>query len=341
MFDGTGLEMTVNSTPDPLFEYLLGECQDLGLSKSFLYDLMSSSLLGPVDDLTSRPSKGFRAELVELGFRLGGADLTHAETVELCRECGKVVELLHAGSLAIDDIEDGSQERRGQPALHRRYGMPIALNAGNWLYFWPLALVGRLCLSHERELQIYRSYHETMLRAHMGQALDVGVPIDGVPREHIYETCLKSLELKSGALTAFAIALGAMAAGADEDEVKVVNEFGSHFGIALQMFDDLGNLLSESSKRFEDLQLRRPSWIWACLAKYGSESHWQGFQAAVSKLPHTELLKTWLGDNEPFLKLCRERAGEFLKDSLKLLGEPNEPIRKLAALGERLTHSYG
>jgi hypothetical protein len=52
-----------------------------------------------------------------------------------------VVEFIHAGSLVVEDIEDGSRIRRGRVALHVRYGMPVALNAGNWLYFWPFELL--------------------------------------------------------------------------------------------------------------------------------------------------------------------------------------------------------
>jgi geranylgeranyl pyrophosphate synthase len=125
-----------------------------------------------------------------------------------CRIGAEVVELIHAGSLVVDDIEDGSRIRRGKPALHMRYGLPIALNAGNWLYFWPLELVKALELPSETTLSVYEYYHETLLRAHFGQAIDLGSRVDKLPQNCVAEVCRASMALKSGALMGFAMVLG-------------------------------------------------------------------------------------------------------------------------------------
>ena len=55
----------------------------------------------------------------------------------------RMFEIIHAGSMIVDDIEDDSSERRGAPAVHRLHGLPLALNAGNWMYFAPFRLVER------------------------------------------------------------------------------------------------------------------------------------------------------------------------------------------------------
>ena len=47
-----------------------------------------------------------------------------------------LVEIIHAGSLIVDDIEDGSTQRRGAPCRPPAYGVPLALNGANWMYFW-------------------------------------------------------------------------------------------------------------------------------------------------------------------------------------------------------------
>src|SRR5882672_12429895 len=121
---------------------------------------LEETLLTPVSDILGRPSKRFRAKLVQLGCLLTSqySDLTDAEH-ELCLRFGDLVESLHAGSLVVDDIEDQSQMRRGQPALHLKYGLPVALNAGNWLYFWPLEVIGRLGLPADKENTIFRLFH--------------------------------------------------------------------------------------------------------------------------------------------------------------------------------------
>src|SRR5512142_2931568 len=80
------------------------------------------------------------------------ASVLSALLQQLPAELIGIVEGLHLGSLIIDDIEDESSTRRGGPTLHRQIGVPNALNAGNWLYFWPALLVPRLKLGPDREL---------------------------------------------------------------------------------------------------------------------------------------------------------------------------------------------
>ena len=99
--------------------------------------LLDEALNRPAEQFLSRCGKRIRASLVNESFRAaGGID-------EPCREIAEGIELLHAGSLIIDDIEDGSSLRRGEPTLHRQIGIPLALNTGNWMYFQALEkLVG-------------------------------------------------------------------------------------------------------------------------------------------------------------------------------------------------------
>jgi geranylgeranyl pyrophosphate synthase len=48
---------------------------------------------------------------------------------------GAIGEVLHNGSLVIDDIEDKSDFRRSKPCLHKIVGEDIAINAGCYMYF--------------------------------------------------------------------------------------------------------------------------------------------------------------------------------------------------------------
>lgn len=320
-------------------------------------DLVEKTLLQPLEDLFSRPSKKIRGQIVEIGYLLSGKkalqeELTEAEK-ELCRHCSLALEALHAGSLVVDDIQDGSKVRRGKPTLHLTYGIPIALNAGNWLYFWPMEKIKSLGLPPERELRVYQLFHDTLLRAHCGQAIDVGVPIHTLPQERIYSVCMASLELKSGALMALAMMLGAIVAGADQSRIDAIEKFGNRFGIALQMFDDLGNLLAkpdpnqQESKRHEDLMLRRPSWIWAVAASHLKPEDFKAFMRAVDQLPEEEALMTWLSQNS-FPKEARSQALSHMNLSLEELEKqlewsPREikGLEFLKQLGERLSKAYG
>lgn len=279
-------------------------------------EVVSTVLFRPLGDLMSRPGKKIRGRLVELGFQLANDNqVVESYQVDALRKLMEGVELLHAGSLAVDDVQDGSKVRRGQPSLHMKYGLPISLNIGNWLYFWPLEIVNRLNLPEADELRIYRIYHRTLLRAHMGQAMDVGVPIDTLEQGRICDICVATMELKSGALFALALLAGAVVAKADDGLLETIDTFGHGLGIGLQMFDDIGNLKGsvEPAKRREDLVLRRPTWIWACAAKYYSGDVYGQFISAVHQLPlDHHPLEIWLEQHD-FMRKSTQLAHEHIK----------------------------
>jgi geranylgeranyl pyrophosphate synthase len=299
---------------------LLGENKNLtkllGLkSGASLEDIIQIALMNPVKDVTSNRGKRIRGKLVALSYRLlaKGSTPSRVETVQ-CRTCAEVVESIHAGSLVVDDIEDGSTIRRGKPALHIRYGLPTALNAGNWLYFWPTQLIKGLELPSKTALSVYECYHRTLLRAHFGQAMDLGSRVDRLLQNRVPDVCLATMELKTGALMGFAMMLGAAVAGAAEAAASLVDEFGRDLGIALQMFDDLGNVLGirEPAKKYEDLVLYRPSWAWGCAARASTPQNYEQFVAAVGKLPDARELENWI-DKHRLIQRMRESARHRLE----------------------------
>ena len=82
-----------------------------------LYDLIPRYL--------SRAGKGLRPALCIATCRAFGGDREAR-----CRSA-VALELLHNAFLVHDDIEDGSEHRRGQPTMHVDHGVPLAVNAGD------------------------------------------------------------------------------------------------------------------------------------------------------------------------------------------------------------------
>lgn len=226
-------------------------------------EIWDPSLRTPVSDLVQRPGKEFRAGLMRICYLLAGGQGQCPERLS------RIVEVLHAGSLVIDDIQDESTTRRGAPALHRKYGLPIALNAGNWMYFLALSLVGQLGLGSEAQLSVHKTINATLLRCHHGQGLDLTSLIGDLSRPQIYGVVQATSELKTGALMALAAELGGVAADASEEVLCTLGTFGRDVGVILQMLDDLGGLLSEKRchKGHEDLLLGRATWPWAWLCR--------------------------------------------------------------------------
>jgi geranylgeranyl pyrophosphate synthase len=225
--------------------------------------LWEPALVGPLMDFLARPGKEFRARLVRLGFQLSGRNQAPPAELPL------IIEALHCGSLIVDDIEDESNERRGAPALHCRYGLPRALNAGNFLYFWALELLSRLELPPITELALHRAFSRTLLACHQGQALDLSVDVTELAQSEVLPTVSAVTQLKTGQLCELAAHMGALAAGASQSKAQAIARFGRELGIGLQMLDDLGGIVSErrAHKGHEDLRHRCPTWPWAWAAE--------------------------------------------------------------------------
>jgi geranylgeranyl pyrophosphate synthase len=317
-----------------------------------LEDIIQIALLSPLKDLTSNHGKRIRGQLVHLACRLvTQGNPSSVIAAKQYRTCAEVVELIHAGSLIVDDIEDGSRMRRGKPALHIRYGLPIALNAGNWLYFWAFELIKAMELPRETALSVYEYYHQALLRAHFGQALDLGSRVDRLLQSCVAEVCRASMALKTGALMGFAMVLGVAIGGATQETILALDDFGRELGVALQMFDDLGNILGirEPSKRYEDLTLYRPSWAWACAAKTSSPNGYQQFVSAVNKLPDDCDLEAWISEHN-LSQTMRASARKQLESAYKDLraGLESQHARwslrgfeELRDLGEEIAVAYG
>ncbi len=119
---------------------------------------------------------------------------------QIAPEISGAIENLHAGSLIIDDIQDDSQTRRGQATMHRRIGMPLAINAGNWMYFGALECLSESSLPAEQRWLLLRAMVHAARRCHEGQAIDLHARVDSIPAANWHETTLSISTLKTGAL---------------------------------------------------------------------------------------------------------------------------------------------
>ena len=265
------------------------------------------SLVGPVREFLARPGKRFRGRLVTLAWHLAGRQ------DEPPAELPLLVELLHAGSLIVDDIEDESVQRRGRAALHRLVGLPVALNAGNWLYFWPLTLLGDIGLTPAVELRLHRATSAAIRQCHEGQALDLTARVGDLHPDDLHAVALAVSERKTGGLMGLAAELGAAAAGADGATVTAAAAFGVSLGVGLQMQNDLAELTGAAGplKHPEDLVHGRVTWPWVWAAERLPAQAFDSLQVRGAKLTDGH------GD-----------AAALARDLLTALGpDPAAPVR--------------
>ncbi len=206
---------------------------------SYSYDpeVIQKTIFEPMWDLLSRGGKRWRPWLFLIMARNLGVDL------DKYRELAIVVELLHNGSLVADDIEDGAEVRRGDKAIHVKYGLDIAVNLSSAMYFMPLRILMEMNVDDRTYRRLVDAYLEDMIRIHLGQATDIGwhkglKDPESITIDHYLQMCAN----KTGVLPRLAARFAAIAAGLDEEGERKLGKFAETIGVAFQIQDDIINV---------------------------------------------------------------------------------------------------
>lgn len=156
-----------------------------------------------------------------------------------------IPEVVHNGTLMIDDIEDASEYRRGKPCTYKIYGTDIAINAGNTMYYLPLLplIENRNRFSSEKLRKVYEIYVQEMITLSLGQAMDIAWHRGLANADKINEKdYLQMCAYKTGTLARMAAEIAAVSADADETLVKRLGHFAESIGVAFQIQDDILDL---------------------------------------------------------------------------------------------------
>lgn len=154
------------------------------------------------------------------------------------------IELFHNFTLIHDDIEDSSQMRRGMPCMHVKYGLPLALNAGDGLFMMVWQEAMRIKKNREAAQACLLSSFTQVLE---GQAMELGWYWSKKwdVSEQEYYMVVKG---KTGALIAGACEVGALLGGAGKKTCAKLRNFGMGIGVGFQIMDDVLNIVGEEKK---------------------------------------------------------------------------------------------
>ncbi len=150
------------------------------------------------------------------------------------------LEILHTASLIHDDVVDESSERRGQPSVNSAYNNKISVLVGDYLLSTAL---------HHATLTKNIDIIETVAR--LGQNLSGGeiLQLSDISNEHPSEEAYyEIIHKKTAALFATCAQVGAMSAGATEEEVEMFRLFGDKTGICFQIKDDIFDYYDDSKR---------------------------------------------------------------------------------------------
>jgi geranylgeranyl diphosphate synthase type II len=151
------------------------------------------------------------------------------------------LELIHTYSLIHDDLPalDNDDLRRGRPTNHKVFGEAMAILAGDSLLTFAFQVLSRLSgIDAERKIRLV----EELSRAAGTEGGMIGGQVLDLEGEHKRPTAhlLEAIHrAKTGALLKASVRMGGIYAGAADDEMAALSEYGEHAGLAFQIVDDL------------------------------------------------------------------------------------------------------
>lgn len=195
-------------------------------------------LYSPIEYILLDGGKRIRPLLCMLACEATGGDPYEAVDAAVS------VEIMHNFTLVHDDIMDNSPVRRGKTTIHLKWDLPTAILSGD-------AMVGLALqvLSSYSNYANFGKFIEQFTYGYIevceGQALDMMY-------NHKVDVCtddyFKMITKKTAAVIQTSLALGGLCAGAVDEDIETLKNFGLNLGIAFQLQDDLLDLISSDTK---------------------------------------------------------------------------------------------
>ena len=213
-------------------DYLSLIKQPIAQDLSLFIDLFNESLthtdglLGSaLSHIRQRGGKRMRPMLILLAAKNFGT------VSEVTQNAAVGLELLHTASLVHDDVVDESKERRGQASVNASYDNKVAVLVGD--YILSTALL-RVSLTDNQKI--------IQLLAELGRTLAAGeiLQLSNIQNQEISEDVYyQIINNKTAALFEACAKIGAISAGANDEEVAAAAKFGQNIGMIFQIRDDI------------------------------------------------------------------------------------------------------
>ena len=155
----------------------------------------------------------------------------YSEVTQVTQHSAIGLELLHTASLVHDDVVDESSERRGQPSVNATYNNKVSVLVGDYILSTAL-----LHVSYTGNQRIVESLAELGRTLASGEILQLSNISNQEISEDVYYQVIKQ---KTAALFEGCAAIGAMSAGASDEDAKLAGQFGQNIGIIFQIRDDI------------------------------------------------------------------------------------------------------
>jgi len=153
------------------------------------------------------------------------------------------VEMVHNFTLVHDDIMDNDEMRHGVPTVHKKFGMPIAILAGDVLFSKAFQIISESKLSPNANTHLISRLAKACVDVCEGQLLDIKMADEKrIPTAAEYITMIGK---KTAALFDVSCAMGAICATNKPKDISNLSTFGRNLGIAFQITDDLIGVMGD------------------------------------------------------------------------------------------------
>jgi octaprenyl-diphosphate synthase len=142
------------------------------------------------------------------------------------------VELLHTESIIHDDIMDEETFRRGKEVFRSKYGLDFSILSADFV----LGIILDIAAKYS-DPRVGRELSKAALRMSEGQMSELSLKL--LPRILSAEDYVDIVSQKTAALFQTSARLGAVIAGAKQQTIEALSDYGMNIGIAYQMQDDL------------------------------------------------------------------------------------------------------
>ena len=186
------------------------------------------SLYEPANYMMSLGGKRIRPILTLMACKMLGGDMHKAIHPAIA------MEVFHNFTLVHDDFMDNAAMRRGKKTVHEKWNVPTAILSGDIM----LVLAYKLLSESEggKLEELLELFNETAIKVCEGQQMDMEFQsIDEIKIEEY----ISMIGLKTAALLAGSLKMGALIAGADKKDAERIYKFGFNLGISFQIQDDL------------------------------------------------------------------------------------------------------
>lgn len=190
-----------------------------------------------------------------------------AELSDAVRRVAVSIETFHKASLVHDDIEDDDNFRYGHPTLHCSYGLPTAINVGDYMIGLGYRLVSRdiAALGAEVAGDILDLLADAHLRLSEGQGAEL-LWRDARDKQLTPTEALKIYALKTAPAFEAALLCGLRCAGPIDAVAAPLKQFAQHLGVAFQILNDLKDWQGDQDNKLApglDTLGGRPTVLWA------------------------------------------------------------------------------